>query len=135
MSYFVIGVEHLVFGIDHVLFVIGLFLFIRDPIALIKTITAFTLSHSITLALSVLEPVKLDQGPTGGHRLVYFLWPGNWFKKSTSAHAYSRTSLGHGIYFRTAARPWPGRWQILDCPRTIFGYHCCCLTLGSKPGK
>lgn len=64
MSYFVIGVEHLVFGIDHVLFVIGLFLFIRDPIALIKTITAFTVSHSITLALSVLELVKLEQGPT-----------------------------------------------------------------------
>jgi hydrogenase/urease accessory protein HupE len=64
LSYFVIGVEHLVFGIDHVLFVIGLFLFIRDPIALIKTITAFTLSHSITLALSVLEIVKLDQAAT-----------------------------------------------------------------------
>ena len=64
MSYFTIGIEHLVFGIDHVLFVIGLFLFIRDPIALIKTITAFTISHSITLALSVLELVKLDQGPT-----------------------------------------------------------------------
>ena len=63
LSYFIIGIEHLVFGIDHVLFVIGLFLFIREPIALIKTITAFTVSHSITLALSVLELVKLDQGP------------------------------------------------------------------------
>ncbi len=63
-SYFIIGIEHLIFGIDHVLFVIGLFLFIRDPIALIKTITAFTASHSITLALSVLELVKLDQGTT-----------------------------------------------------------------------
>ena len=63
LSYFIIGVEHLVFGIDHVLFVIGLFLFIREPIALIKTITAFTVSHSITLALSVLDLVKLDQGP------------------------------------------------------------------------
>ncbi len=63
LSYFMIGVEHLVFGIDHLLFVIGLFLFIRAPIALIKTITAFTVSHSITLALSVLEIVKLDQGP------------------------------------------------------------------------
>ena len=51
------------FGVDHVLFVIGLFLFIRAPIALIKTITAFTVSHSITLALSVMELVKLDQGP------------------------------------------------------------------------
>ena len=63
LTYFIIGIEHLVFGIDHVLFVIGLFLFIREPIALIKTITAFTVSHSITLALSVLELVKLDQGP------------------------------------------------------------------------
>ena len=63
LTYFIIGIEHLVFGIDHVLFVIGLFLFIRQPIALIKTITAFTVSHSITLALSVLELVKLDQGP------------------------------------------------------------------------
>ena len=49
--------------ISVLLFVIGLFLFIREPIALIKTITAFTISHSITLALSVLELVKLDQGP------------------------------------------------------------------------
>lgn len=64
LSYFIIGIEHLIFGIDHVLFVIGLFLFIRDPIALIKTITAFTAAHSITLALSVLELVKLDPGPT-----------------------------------------------------------------------
>lgn len=63
-DYFLIGIEHLVFGIDHVLFVIGLFLFIPSPIALIKTITAFTVSHSITLALSVLELVKLDQQAT-----------------------------------------------------------------------
>ena len=63
LSYFVIGVEHLVFGIDHVLFVVGLFLFIRSPLALIKTITAFTVAHSITLALSVLGIVTLKQGP------------------------------------------------------------------------
>ena len=63
LDYFIIGVDHLVFGIDHVLFVIGLFLFIQAPIALIKTITAFTVSHSITLAFSVLGVVKLDQGP------------------------------------------------------------------------
>ena len=63
LSYLIIGVEHLVFGIDHVLFVIGLFLFIRAPLALLKTITAFTIAHSITLALSVLELVRLEQGP------------------------------------------------------------------------
>ena len=62
-SYLVIGVEHLVFGIDHVLFVVGLFLFIRSPLMLLKTITAFTVAHSLTLALSVLEVVSLEQGP------------------------------------------------------------------------
>lgn len=63
LSYLIIGVEHLVFGIDHVLFVVGLFLFIRDPWMLLKTITAFTVAHSVTLALSVLNLVSLEQGP------------------------------------------------------------------------
>ncbi|MEC7553586.1 MAG: HupE/UreJ family protein [Pseudomonadota bacterium] len=63
VSYLVIGIEHLVFGLDHVLFVIGLVLFIRAPLMLLKTITAFTIAHSITLALSIFELVSLPQGP------------------------------------------------------------------------
>ena len=63
LTYLVVGIEHLVFGIDHVLFVIGLVLFIRDPWMLLKTISAFTVSHSITLALSILGWVTLQQGP------------------------------------------------------------------------
>ncbi len=62
-AYLTLGVEHLVFGIDHVLFVIGLVLFIPSRWALLKTITAFTVAHSITLALSVLELVRLPQAP------------------------------------------------------------------------
>ena len=62
-SYLQFGVEHLVFSIDHVLFVIGLVLFIRNPLMLLKTITAFTLAHSITLALSVLDVVRIPQEP------------------------------------------------------------------------
>jgi hydrogenase/urease accessory protein HupE len=62
-AYLVLGVEHLIFGIDHILFVIGLVMFIRNRWMLLKTITAFTVAHSITLALSVLEVVRLPQGP------------------------------------------------------------------------
>jgi len=62
-SYLWVGVEHLIFGIDHVLFVIGLVLFIRSPKALLKTVTAFTLSHSITLILSIYNIISLPQGP------------------------------------------------------------------------
>ena len=63
VGYLMIGVEHLVGGIDHVLFVIGLVLFIHSPWMLLKTITAFTVAHSITLALSVTNVVSLAQGP------------------------------------------------------------------------
>lgn len=62
-AYLLLGIEHLLFGIDHILFVIGLVLFIPDRWMLLKTITAFTVAHSITLALSVLELVRLPQGP------------------------------------------------------------------------
>lgn len=62
-SYLQFGVEHLLSGIDHVLFVIGLVLFIRNPLMLLKTITAFTVAHSITLALSVVELVRIPQQP------------------------------------------------------------------------
>jgi hydrogenase/urease accessory protein HupE len=62
-AYLVLGIEHLLFGIDHILFVIGLVLFIPDRWMLLKTITAFTVAHSITLALSVLELVRIPQGP------------------------------------------------------------------------
>ena len=63
IGYLMIGVEHLVGGIDHVLFVIGLVLFISSPWMLLKTITAFTVAHSITLALSILGIVSLAQAP------------------------------------------------------------------------
>ena len=62
-EYLWLGVEHLLFGIDHVLFVIGLVLFIPGRMDLLKTITAFTIAHSITLALSVLEIVSVPQAP------------------------------------------------------------------------
>ena len=75
---------------------IGLFLFIREPIALIKTITAFTVSHSITLALSVLELVKLDQGPVEAViALSIFFWLVSWFKKKVSDHVHTRAALGY----------------------------------------
>jgi len=60
-SYFSLGVEHLLSGIDHILFVVGLILLVSGWLALIKTITAFTLAHSLTLGLSVYGLVNLPQ--------------------------------------------------------------------------
>ena len=48
------GVLHILFGVDHLLFVFGLLLIVKDRWMLLKTITAFTVAHSITLAIATL---------------------------------------------------------------------------------
>jgi len=62
-DYTVLGVEHIWFGWDHLLFVLCLLLLITGFSTLIKTITAFTLAHSITLILSTLQFVTLPGPP------------------------------------------------------------------------
>jgi hydrogenase/urease accessory protein HupE len=52
LSYLRLGVEHILLGIDHLLFVLGLLLIVSDRWMLVKTITSFTLAHSITLAIA-----------------------------------------------------------------------------------
>lgn len=53
-SYLQLGVQHILLGVDHLLFVLGLLLIVRDRWMLVKTITAFTVAHSITLAIATL---------------------------------------------------------------------------------
>ncbi len=61
--YFVLGVEHILLGIDHLLFVLCLLLLVQNGVALVKTVTAFTLAHSITLGLASMAWVSLPQKP------------------------------------------------------------------------
>ena len=58
-GYFTLGIEHLIGGPDHLLFVFGLLFIVFGWRNLFKTITAFTLAHSLTLGLSVFEIVSL----------------------------------------------------------------------------
>ena len=53
-TYLRLGVEHILLGVDHVLFVLGLLLIVANRWMLVKTITSFTLAHSITLAVATL---------------------------------------------------------------------------------
>jgi hydrogenase/urease accessory protein HupE len=53
-SYIVEGIRHILFGADHMLFVLGLLLIVEDLWMLLKTVTAFTVAHSITLAIATL---------------------------------------------------------------------------------
>ena len=53
-NYILYGIQHIWFGIDHLLFVLGLLLIVGDRWTLVKTITSFTVAHSITLAAATL---------------------------------------------------------------------------------
>jgi hydrogenase/urease accessory protein HupE len=57
------GIQHILSGFDHLLFVFGLLLLVGNGWMLVKTITAFTLAHSVTLALAALGAVQLAGPP------------------------------------------------------------------------
>jgi hypothetical protein len=59
VSYLGLGVEHILLGFDHLLFVAALILPGGRLLSLVAIVTAFTVAHSITLALSVLGLVTL----------------------------------------------------------------------------
>jgi hypothetical protein len=62
-SYTLLGIEHIGFGIDHLLFVLALLIITSGTMRLIKTVTAFTVAHSITLALATLGLVHVPPKP------------------------------------------------------------------------
>lgn len=62
-AYIPLGVEHIMLGVDHLLFVLGLIVLVSSTPVLVKTITAFTVAHSITLAAATLGWVGVPEKP------------------------------------------------------------------------
>jgi hydrogenase/urease accessory protein HupE len=62
-AYVILGVEHILGGFDHLMFVLALLFLVRFNRRLVLTISAFTLAHSLTLALSALGLLTLRSPP------------------------------------------------------------------------
>jgi len=62
-DYILLGKDHILSGYDHLLFLLALLLIVSGKMALIKTVTTFTLAHSITLALATLGVVNVPSAP------------------------------------------------------------------------
>lgn len=62
-TYIVLGVEHILSGVDHLLFILALLIITRGGWRLVKTVTAFTVSHSITLSAATLGFIHVPQAP------------------------------------------------------------------------
>jgi hydrogenase/urease accessory protein HupE len=59
LAFLMLGVEHILTGYDHLLFLFALLVVCRDLRSILTVISCFTIAHSITLALSTLDVVRL----------------------------------------------------------------------------
>jgi hydrogenase/urease accessory protein HupE len=76
MTFLAQGIEHILLGVDHLLFVLGLLLIVRTPWMLVKTITAFTVAHSITLAIATLGYASVPAPPLNAAIALSILFVG-----------------------------------------------------------
>jgi hydrogenase/urease accessory protein HupE len=63
IAYVQLGIQHILMGIDHLLFVLGLLMIVQSRWMLLKTITSFTLAHSITLCVATLGYASVPLPP------------------------------------------------------------------------
>jgi hydrogenase/urease accessory protein HupE len=123
-SFFALGVEHILIGFDHLLFLLALVLRGGRLWSLLKIVTAFTIAHSITLALAALDVVNLPS------RLVEatialsiaYVAAENLFLRQTVSHRWAVSflfGLVHGFGFSSVLRelglPTEGLvWSLLS---------------------
>jgi hydrogenase/urease accessory protein HupE len=96
-TYTVLGIEHILTGFDHLLFVLGLILIVRGTRRLLVTITAFTVAHSITLALATLGVVHIPGPPVEAMIALSIVFV---------AAETLRVWTGHQSQSLTSRKPW-----------------------------
>ena len=74
-DYWRMGTIHILEGVDHLLFVLALLLIVTGLGPLVKAVTAFTVAHSITLALATLGFVHVPAAPTEAIIALSILFP------------------------------------------------------------
>ena len=95
-EYLLLGIKHILLGIDHLLFVLGLLVIVgRDWRRLVKTITAFTVAHSLTLAAATLGAIRVPAAPLNAAIALSILFLGI---------EIARQRRGETSF--TIARPW-----------------------------
>jgi hydrogenase/urease accessory protein HupE len=104
--YFAAGVEHIFLGYDHVAFLVAIVLWARRLWPVIKIVTAFTVAHSITLSLAVLQIVVIPSAivePAIAASIVYVAIE-NFFSRNVDGRWRDTFAFGliHGFGFASA---------------------------------
>lgn len=104
--FFLMGVEHILGGYDHLLFLAAVLVVLRRWIDVFRTITAFTVAHSITLALATAGVVRVPGAivePLIAASIVY-VGVENLFRQVQGSRWQLTFGFGliHGLGFATA---------------------------------
>jgi hypothetical protein len=132
-SFFPLGIEHILTGYDHLLFLLALILRGGNIWSLLKIITAFTLAHSITLALAALNIVTLpDQLIEATIALsIAYVAAENLFMRKAVSHRWAVSflfGLVHGFGFSSVLRE-------LGLPREGLVWALLNFNLGVEAGQ
>lgn len=100
------GVEHIFLGYDHVAFLVAVVLWARRLWPVIKIVTAFTVAHSVTLSLAVLQIVVIPSAivePAIAASIVYVAME-NFFSRNIDKRWRDTFAFGliHGFGFASA---------------------------------
>jgi hydrogenase/urease accessory protein HupE len=108
--YFVSGVEHIAIGYDHIAFLLAVIVLARRFWPLFAVVTAFTVAHSITLSLAVLEvvtlPSRLVEAAIAGS--IVYVAAENFFVSDIRRRWWITFAFGlvHGFGFASVLREY-----------------------------
>jgi HupE / UreJ protein len=133
ISFIQLGIEHIWTGYDHILFLISLLMLGGELGYLIKVVTAFSLSHSITLALAVLNIVSVPSRWVEiiiALSITYIAAENLWRKEANPTRWQLAFAFGliHGLGFSSAL-------QELELPRTNLGVSLISFSAGIEIGQ
>jgi len=115
------GFEHVLTGLDHVAFVIGLFLVVGARRRLIATVTAFTVAHSVTLALAATGVVNVARAPVEASIAVSVLLVASEALHDRPTVTRTRPSVVAFLFGLVHGLGFAGALSELGLPRAALG--------------
>jgi hydrogenase/urease accessory protein HupE len=137
-EYIGLGFHHILLGVDHLLFVLGLLLIVQSRMVLLKTITSFTVAHSITLAIATLGFARAPLPPLNAAVAlsIFFLGPEivrSWRGETSLAISYPWIvafvfGLLHGFGFASGL-------STTGMPKAELPWALLCFNVGVELGQ